>query len=259
MRRLTALAGAAALAIGVATGASAGEATIDGEGEVLVFDVDVFPPRAASPGAPGAVTLDFHHYFSGEGPQRSMSIRLARGLGTNAHLFVRCRLPESQADTAADRCPRASRIGSGTALVDTHLISDQRQMGAELTAFNGERRDGIPTLIVRAVARGGGRTIVRELDFHVRRIARGRFGLELTLFDPVPNPAGAGPGGFILRTLDLRVGRTATRRSRGRFRKVPYWVAPRTCSGFWSFEETLSPATSAPLTAGDFVPCVRGR
>ena len=250
--------GALAATGGVSHG---GEATVAPNGDFLMLDADLSSPIAGTRATPRPVAFNFHHMFGnyrtgeqGEGVQR-ITVRLPRGLVVNPDLVGECPLPTSSQDVRPDRCPASSRVGTGTALADARSAGVAEPIPATVTAYDGPARNGRPTLILQGVAMVGTTQVTTEFDFE-NVPASGRFGSEVRTFDPTPSEP-AGPT-ISLNKLDLRVGKTVTRRVRGRRVRRGYLEAPTTCprSG-WAFEEEFLRNNGTTLTAGDVMPCTR--
>ena len=261
-------AAAVLLAAGLLGGASAtshgGEAAVDDRGNFLATDVDLAPPVAGTRSKPQPATLTFHHMFGNylDGSQRGgtsgISVRLPRGMRTNPQLVRQCPLPTSDAEIRDDRCPAASRVGTGTALADARSLGVPNPVPARVTAYNGAESNGAPTFILQGVATVSGNKVVTEFDF-VERRGSGRFGIELATFDPYPSPpADPNAPGIALNKLDLTAGKTINTRVRGRRVRRGYLETPTSCtSRGWAFEEEFRFSDGSMLRAGDVMACTR--
>ena len=266
MRRIGAvlLAGTAMLAA-TSTAGYAGETAIDDDGNFLITDVSLSPPKRSTSRVPQPVTFELHqmygNYRDGRQPPVATELRvqLPAGLRLNAGYAGRCPLPRSDAEIRADRCPASSRIGTGDALADARNLGVPGPIPAELTAYNGAPFQGSPTLILQGEARVGGSTVVTEFDFVIRRGGASPFGLQATTFDPYPTPPPAPGAGYItLNELNLRIGKTVRRRFRGRRIRRGFMEAPRSCpSRGWSFSSRFTRGDRSTLEAIDTSPCVR--
>jgi hypothetical protein len=258
------------VAIGVLGATSAisygGEAAVDGDGNFLVMDADVFPPVAGTKAKPQPVTLSFHqmygNYRSGKQPPRNttIAVRLPKGMASHPELFATCPLPKSDADIKASRCSSASRVGTGTALADARSLGVNDPVPAAVTAFNGEKNAaGHSTLILFGVATVGGAPVTTEYDFESKSSPTGGFGLQLITFDPYPRPAPDPNAGFItLNKLDLDVTKTVNGKVKGKRVKRGYLESPTSCPrAGWAFDEEFALSTGPTLKAPDFVACTK--
>ena len=261
-------AAAVLLAAGVLGGTAApsygGQAAINDRGDFLTMDADLAPPVAGTRAKPQPATLSLHQMFGnyrdGSQPPRSttITVRLPRGMATNDDFVARCPLPKSDAEIVATRCPSASRVGTGSALADARGFGLPNPVPATVAVYNGEERNGQATLILQGIARVGSADVVNEFDFIYQR-SSGRFGQEIVTFDPYSSPPPDPASPFItLNRLDLRVGKTVTRRVSGRRVRRGFMETPTSCtSRGWAFEEEFAFASGAPLSAGDVMACTR--
>ena len=240
-----------------------GEATVLPDGEFLTVDVDLSSPVAGTRAKPRPVTLNFHHMFGnyrsgaqGRGVQ-TISVRLPRGLTTHPELVGECPLPTSNSDIKPDRCPASTRVGTGTALADARSFGIADPVPATVTAYNGAKHNGNPTLILQGVAMIGSTPVTMEFNFDSLR-ATGLFGIELRTFDPFPSPSDPNAPSIALNKLDLTAGKNVNTRVRGKRVKRGYIEAPTSCprSG-WAFEEEFVRADGTSLKAGDVMPCTK--
>jgi hypothetical protein len=237
--------------LGTAASAQAGAPTRSNGGQdFLVLQVKVAPPRANS-----AVGLEFDSFagndVTGAVPApndstRINDVRLARGFKVNPGAFVQCTVAQAN----KNQCPRASRVGSGTATADARpTIATPVQ--ASVVAFNGKTSAGKPALLLRAVATLNGSKVPLVLVVEIKP-ATGGFGPRFVL-DNGPLTPGTAPL-FGITQLHLvfpvriaRVGR----------RVVPYLVSASTCRGSWLFEQINTAYSGAREIATDRMPCVR--
>ena len=257
--RLVALVLSAATIGGAAAIAEAGPAAVDANGNFAMLDVDVSPPQAGARNRPQGVQLGFHYFTgnreTGSRPpnQTSGTIRLPRGLVTNAELFPACALPRNAQEFGQKRCTRAQRIGSGTGEADARPAIAE-PIPFTFVAYNGAPRNGNGTIVFLADARVGDQTITTELDFEIRREVRGQFGSALV---SLPPPEGVPAGDFSMVRLDFNLGRNIVARIRGQRTRVSYFEAPTTCRRSWRFSnEAVFADNAGTLTAIDDAPCV---
>jgi hypothetical protein len=241
-----------------------GEATVAPNGDFLMMDADFSSAVAGTKAKPRPTTLKFHHMFgnyrdgSTRGGTDVISVRTPRGMTTNSGLVATCPLPASTADVKADRCPAASRVGTGTALADARSFGVADPVPATVTAYNGAEHNGNPTFILQGVAKIGANNVITEFDFENRK-ATGKFGSELRTFDafaaPPPDPNAPG---IALNKLDLAVGKTINTRVGGKRVKRGYIETPTTCpASGWAFEEEFTFVNATSLKAPDVMACTK--
>ena len=216
----------------------AGPATTQANGNFLMIDMDVTPPRANS-----GATLRYHAFFGNRkgavSPREARSeIRLHRGFRLRGPVFPRCPLPRDPSEVGKSRCPRRARVGQGTFEADARPLLAGPVSGS-FRIYNGQLRRGRPTLILLARAEVGGATVRSEVDY--------RYGGST--LRSLPPPAGAPTGLFSLTKVSLRIG--AKRRGRS------YVATPRRCRGSWRFRETSFFEGGGSISARDTVSCVR--
>jgi hypothetical protein len=253
MRRLAALMVTAAAFGGLSSLAEAGPPATDPNGNFMVVDIDVFPPRAGQ-----GVTIGYHFFggnrLTGQRPPgvRDETIRFP-GFRSNGRLFPKCPLPRTAQELGRNRCSNAARVGGGTGEADARPLVGGF-IPIRVSAFNGSLRNGNPTLIFLATATVGSQAVNAEIDFEVRR-AGGGFNLVL-----LPAPPGAPTGLFSLTRADLTFGKTIRRRRGRRTILTSFIEAPLTCRPQgWLLSQTTAFTDGSPtLTARDVHPCVRG-
>jgi hypothetical protein len=249
MRRAALGTGMAVVVVAALGGAAqGGPPTIDERGNFEMIDMEVSPPITSTRARPQPVTLRYQGFAGNRmgqpaRPERSAILRFPRGMRFNSAFFARCPLPASSEELGDDRCSRASRVGRGTAEIQV----GSAYFPAEVTLFNGARRDGRPTLIFRGITDVGGTEARSEFNFEIRG-AQTRPRLV-----SLPVPEGAAPPEFALSQIDVRLGRTTTR---GGVRRG-YVEAPRRCTGHWHFSLTTGYADGTALTSRDATPCAR--
>jgi hypothetical protein len=254
VRRLVTLGAATALVAGLAGGAHAGPAATDSDGNVSIVDIALSPPVASSPTRPVGATLTFHEFFGNRKgsllPRVSKTtIRLPPGTRTNGRLFPKCDLPDNPDEVGRRRCTKRSRIGSGTLEVDARPTLEQ-PLGGKLAAYNGELRDGRPTLILLATVVVGGSPVRGELDFQVR-------GSTLV---SLPLPAGTPQGLFVITKVNAAIRATTVVRRSGRRVRVNLIETPRICRrGTWRSSSTQAFEGGGSLTAFDTAACSPAR
>jgi hypothetical protein len=251
MFKLVALAAAAVSAVALVSIAQAGPAATDGDGNVSVLDVALSPPVASSRRAPVGATLTFQEFFGNRNGAQlpritRTTVELPAGTRSNGRLFVKCDLPDEASEVGTKRCPRASRIGSGTVEADARPTI-QEPLSGELAAYNGELRNGNPTVILLADVNVRGSTVTGELDFEAD-------GSTLRSLDP---PAGTPQGLFTITKVDVAVRKTARIRRGGRRIRVDLIENPRTCRrGTWRSRSTQEFEGGGSIRALDTAPCV---
>jgi hypothetical protein len=148
----------------------------------------------------------------------------------NAGAFPTCTVTKLKARGAAG-CPRGSRLGKGTSLIDASPLLNPAH--ADITMFNGPRRHGNPTFVFMAQAREVQVTIYLQGTLERQR---GRFGYKLTMpFPHIPTISGFPDASVSQFQVDVQ----AFGRKRGR--RVPLLEAPTSCpSPGWLFEGDFS-------------------
>jgi hypothetical protein len=147
----------------------------------------------------------------------------------NSGAFPTCTVVKLKARGAAG-CPRGSRLGQGTSLIDASPLLNPAH--ADISMFNGPRSHGNPTFLFMAQAREVQVTIYLQGTL-VRQ--RGHFGYKLTMpFPRIPTITGF-PDASVTQ---FQVNVQAFGRKHGR--KVPLLEAPTSCpSPGWLFEGRL--------------------
>jgi hypothetical protein len=148
----------------------------------------------------------------------------------NARAFPTCTLTKLKARGAA-ACPRGSRLGEGTSLIDASPLLNPAH--ADITMFNGPPSQGNPTFIFVAQAKEVQVTIY--LQGTLKR-QRGRFGYKLSMpFPRIPTITGF-PDASVSQ---FQVNVQAFGRRHGH--KVALLEAPTSCpSPGWLFEGDFS-------------------
>jgi hypothetical protein len=225
-------------ALGAASVVQAGPASTDENGNFLMIDMDVTPPRAAS-----GATLRYHAFFGnrkGEVLPREVAnrIRLARGFRLRGRAFPKCPLPRDSSEFGQDRCSQRTKVGEGTFEADARPVLSEPVTGT-FEIFNGALHRGRPTLILIAEAQVGDSTVNSELNYeYVGSMLR-----------TLPPPEGTPTGLFTVTRTSLRIG--------ARHRGTAYVRTPRRCRGSWSFGEVVFFEGGGAINARDAVSCVR--
>jgi hypothetical protein len=235
--RTTFAAVAAALTV-FAGAALAGPSTTDSSGNVLIIDVEVSPPLPRS-----GATIVYHAFFGnrdgGALPREADNeIKLAKGFRLHGTDFATCPLPEQASEVGQDRCSRRAKVGEGTFEADARPALADRVTGT-LEIYNGDSRNGNPTLILLADANVGAETVETELNYEYAGSTLGRLAL----------PEGSASGLFVVTKIELELG--AERRGKS------YVETPRRCRKVWRFSETSFFEDGGSITARDKVPCVK--
>ena len=181
MRKSIGLAAAVAVLAGPAS-ALAGQASTDPNGDFIDLSVAVSPPIAGTPKAPRGVGVSFDSFsgnrINGNAPVVSTAIvvRFNKGFKDNALLFPSCKINT----TGFSKCPRATRIGTGTAEASLPGTNGAPPsfVPATLVAYNGKPLSGkTPTLIFIASING---QPASELDFTIKQQPSGPYGLAFS-------------------------------------------------------------------------------
>jgi hypothetical protein len=143
----------------------------------------------------------------------------------NAGAFPTCTIAKLRA-RGARGCPRLSRLGGGTSLIDASPILNP--VHATVTMFNGPRRHGDPTFLFMAQAQEVPETIYLRGTLTRQH---GRFGYKLAMTFPRIPTIGGSPDASVSQ-FQLQV--QAFGRRHGR--RVPLLQAPTSCpSPGWVF------------------------
>ena len=256
MRNLALLAATAAAFGGLEAVAEAGSAA-DANGNFMVVDIALSPPRAGTRIHRQGVTLGYHFFagnrLTGQRPPavQAETIRLP-GVRTNGRLFPRCRLPRTPQESGRTRCSGFTRVGGGTGEVDARPAV-AGHIPIRISAFNGTLHNGNPSLIFIGTGIVGGQALSSELDFEARAVAGG---LNLVLLPPPPGSQDL----FSLTRADLTLGRTIAVRRGERFGRVSLLESPLSCpQQGWRLSQTpIFSGGAGSLTATDVEPCVGG-
>ena len=245
-----------ALGTGV-TAAQAGEPFTDANGEFLIVGFGVTPPKAGAP-----VGVRFSDYASnditpvgGNEPvtdpskaTKTIAVQLAHGFKINASRFPTC--AEATLKKGAAGCPRGSRVGSGSAILDARPLVATR-LRAKAVAFNGKTAAGKPALLVRADVSVAGNPVSDVLAVEIKGPSGG-FGPSFVLDNGTAPKVGER---FLYNLMSLSL--TIPRRTvRFGGRQVGYVEAASQCSGVWRFRQVNTSYGGARQTAFDEVGCV---
>jgi hypothetical protein len=255
MRNLALLAATAAAFGGLEAVAEAGAAA-DANGNFMVVDVELSPPRAGTRVRPQGVTLGYHFFagnrLTGQRPPdvQAETIRLP-GVRTNGRSFPKCPLPRTAQESGRTRCSGFTRVGGGTGEVDARPVG-AGHIPIRISAFNGALHNGNPSLIFIGTGIVGGQALSAELDFEARAIGGG---LNLELLSP---PPGTQNDVFSLTRVDLTLGRTIAVRRGRRWARVSLYESPLSCphQGWRFSQSTIFSGGAGSLTATDVEPCV---
>jgi hypothetical protein len=257
MRKISALVAAAALCGAVAGVAHAGPATIDSDGNFLMLDAQFDVPATSSSKTKQGAFLEMHHVYGNfrgnPTPTESsnISFKMPKGAVVNSALFARCPLPTTDTIGQENRCPAASKVGTGTVSADARRSNVPSQLNGTVNVYNGASRNGVPTLaLISTIDLGGGSSFKAELDFEVRK------GQQLVEFDPVqPTSNNAS---FDITAFNLRVGKIVNGIVKRRKTKISFFETPRTCTKKgWGFELALNRPTTGSMIAKDTAPCIK--
>ncbi|MFL5827708.1 MAG: hypothetical protein ACJ76V_14380 [Thermoleophilaceae bacterium] len=204
-----------------------------------------------SPGGPWDIGLNI---VGGVGtPDGSKPIPLKKAVflfphaTVNTKAFPTCDAVKLQKAPTTKTCPRASRLGSGEALVDARpFINPER---ATITMFNGKPKGGKPHFLFLGNAEHFEINLV--IDATLQK-TNGRYGYKLSMAFPdiptLPNNPNAS-----ISKLDVDV--KAFGRIRGK--RVSLLQAPTSCPrGGWRFDSTFGYADGSSTSAGSTIDCV---
>jgi hypothetical protein len=218
MRRLVAIVIAGAVAL---TGAASAEAAVT---QSVDFTVKVV--RKDRNKSFGGLTLRTVLKIDDPGQPKppaltNTTLKFPKGAKVNAKYFKRCS-PSRLAARGVRGCPSASIIGRGKAQGNARPIVNNL-INAQITMFNGQPKNGNPTIIIYAVPDlSGPITIVGEL-----KRGGGNYGYVLDVDVPpiptLPGQPNAAVSFFDATTID----RTVRRRGR----TIHYIEGPVVCNG----------------------------
>ena len=249
MRKLIAAGAVCAAAFGAVTTAHAGPETQDANGNYVVYDADFAPPAT---GKGVKVTsanfaVSFGNKKSGSPFPRIEKLNLTMPSGTkyNGLKLTQC---EANADGTLD-CGKDDEVGDGTAAIDGRALGLQDPITATITAYNGPKRGGKPTLVLIAKATVNGMPIESQINFQWT-------GRAFELFFTNSNRIA-----YSFSSLQLRLGAYAKGKVPGHKAVITSLIQPpKTCPARgWNFTLTEADPAGNAITAGDFQPCVRLR
>ena len=159
-------------------------------------------------------------------PQKTQTLRVAKGVQFNGKYFKRCKLSALQAK-GPKGCPPASKIGTGVGTGSAKPIVDS--VSAKLTLFNGERKGGKDTVYVFTLPDIGPTFVVVGT---VSKINKGNFGYELKFnIDPIKTLPNAPDAAIISVKTNTPV------KSVKKGKKKKYLIiAPKTCKSKWAYQ-----------------------
>jgi hypothetical protein len=159
-------------------------------------------------------------------PQKTQTLRVAKGVQFNGKYFARCKLAVLQA-RGPSGCPPKSKIGSGTGVGSAKPIVDS--VKAKLTLFNGEKKGGKDTVYVFTLPDIGPTFVVVGT---ISKINKGGLGYELKFgIDPIKTLPNAPDAAIISVKTNTPV---KTIKKGGKKRALI--VSPKTCKGKWAYQ-----------------------
>lgn len=162
-------------------------------------------------------------------PQTALIIRLAKGSFNNKQ-FPRCK-KVLLLTRGSKGCASKTRIGKGSSVASAKPIVDR--VNARLTVFNGERTGGTDHVYVFVFPDLGPTFVV---DGTIKKINKGSLGWELNFPIPPIKTLPAAPDAAILSLEVNAPARTVTKKQGKRKKKIGLIVAPKKCTGKWSYE-----------------------
>jgi hypothetical protein len=248
MRRLTALVVAAVMLAGASAALAAITISLDGG----------FRPNATGTKKKPRPTTAYIDFTIAEdtGAQPSPLRKVVADHGVpvvfNGRHFPKCKLTRLESGGPA-ACPRGSLVGRGTATGSARPVV-QNPVNAELTLFNGDLRNGIPTVLFYVRPEIGAPFTVVDV---IKRRPDGVYtdNVEIPPIPTVPGQPNAATTAVHVRTLNVFVKRKVSRRIRGRrvtrTVKLPYIEAPTICNGRWPYtaEFTFESGETKTLTS----------
>jgi hypothetical protein len=253
MRKYLAAGAVCAVAFGAVGTAQAGVEATDASGNFVVLDMDFNPPATSTKTVPGAASLGLNISF---GNKRSGSpfpatqtfdLTVPGGGAYNGKFFPKCPLPKTPEDITAG-CPKATQIGTGTAVIDARNLGVQEPIAATLTVYNGALRQGKATERILANATVGGSPITSELDVVYS-------GNKFSQFSDIQ---GATSIGYSYSSFNLDVGAVLKTKVHGKTTVIPLITTPRNCPAKgWPFTFTTTDTNGNKITATDRQPCVK--
>jgi hypothetical protein len=155
-------------------------------------------------------------------PLTNTTLRFPKGAVVNARFFKRCSAATVERK-GPSACPRASKIGAGTAKGDARP-SVPDPIDAKVTLFNGEPVHGNPTIVIYAVPElSSPITITGVLE----RQRRGQYGYVLDVKVPPIPTIGQQPNASVIFFDATTIDRTVRRHRR----KIHYIEGPLICNG----------------------------
>jgi hypothetical protein len=183
---------------------------------------------------------------SGEDVVARTEFRMANGFVINHRAFPICR-ESVLVDRGPSACPRRSRLGTGTALVDPRplfpvLLTARIELVNSTSGFS-------PAIAV------WGETLYGQAAVYLWEMSppRGHFGPSFV--NPPGSKTVTGPVILDFRRVHLAVAR---RRVRYRKRWVHYFETKTPCQRGWLFQLVNTQISGEKLAANDRVPCPRG-
>lgn len=224
-------------------------ATVVGQ-QSLRLSVSITPAKAGKPVRSLRIQVVYKNPSSDQQPPydtHQLIFKEAPGFRMNTSAAPQC--PESSVPSNgnASVCPAASKVGSGTAVINARPTVPQL-ITATVTAYNavndkgyGGAPKGSPALILYFQTSIGIKT---SFYFHI--VKSGQI-TKLIGALAKPSKPGKQPGSFSIQNLDLTLTRSGSK---------PYMTNPPTCKKSWPFSLTLTNYFNQPsITARSKVAC----
>jgi hypothetical protein len=243
--------------LGFTAVATAGPEVRDANGNYAVIDAAFTPPASSTKKTISAVNLLFNVALGNKktgapfpsGPD--FKLTLPKGSAFNGALLPQCPLPATAEQVGdSSRCGTLQRVGGGDATVDASAFNVPDPIPVSLTAYNGKRHNGKPTLLLFAEGTGAAAGVKAEIGLEW---SKGTF----TYFDVQGTAEGRAPYSFA--SFNVGLGRTYKFKVKRKTVRVPLFQAPKTCTrNGWAFSLNFTkPSAGLDLTARDSAPCLR--
>jgi hypothetical protein len=237
--------------------ATAGPEARDASGNYAVLDAAFSPPASSTGKTVSAVNLLFNVSLGNKktgapfpsGPD--FKLTLPKGTVFNGAELPQCPLPASPEEVGdQSRCGTLQRVGGGETVIDASALGATEPILASLTAYNGKKHNGHPTLLVFAEGTGAAEGIKAEIGLEWTKGGFAYFDTSGSAEDRAP---------YSFSSFDLGIGRIYKFKVKHRTVKVPLFEAPRKCSrSGWTFALNFTkPSAGLNLTARDASPCLR--
>lgn len=232
--------------------ARAGPPVRDDAGFFVSLEVDAFSRGASTQrhrrGAGIEIDYVTGNDLTGQPPsggdilQRS-EFRTAKGFVVNHRAFPICRVSVLR-ERGPSACPRRSRVGAGTVLVDPRPLFPV-MFSARVVAVN--TTDGFSPAVAI-----WGKTLYGQADVQSWEIRSPRGGFGPSFVSPPGTKTFTGPVILDFREVHLTISGKPLRRGR---RLVHYLETTTACRGSRSFQLVNRQVSGEKLVAGDRVPC----